>query len=217
MTYIFSDFEDQPTGSVPAGWTVEAQDGTIDPVVTESDPIEGSKSFKVADDVSGGATRVSHPVGDETIQLRMEYHADRSLAGENRSPMVNIYSDSGFLYGYAFVNGGNTADEALSVIYMPDSIFSETELGNATPVASLNRFQDYDIEIRNPATDLALLIDGTVQHDPSDTYSGASAIHLKADDCVMYYDGYPGGGGGGGELIAPGATVVLLKDDLAHA
>jgi len=189
MVFQFSNFEDEKVGELPSGWsTVEITSDDPTYEVSDSEPIEGEKSFIVADE-AGGKTEVQHDVGDETIQFAADINRDSERRGDwYGCEHMALDGNGDVLWDYFF---GSDSDSGPLDIYFATGQEQNPDRNEAgglgTKVGELEQ-GFHNIAFEDPLNNLTLRVDETVVHETGQSFSGASGFRIVADDYIGKYD-----------------------------
>lgn len=184
MTFQVSDFEGAAVGSDPGDYSgFTENDGPTG--VTDVDPVQGSKSYRFKDNGSG-VTGVTHPVGDETVIFAIDINRDAPLVGGARAIDIAAMSGGNRLYYWEFADDGSGPFEIhFSTDPTGDANVQNGTLNNKVAETSVGF---HDIEVRNPATNLQLVIDGAIVHDTGQAFTGADTFRWDTDDMDVRID-----------------------------
>lgn len=184
MTFQFSDFENESTGTVPSGWSVGEKSSGDRVDVTDYVAIQGDKSFLIRDS-TGGWAEAYHSVGDESIEFAVDFNQDAQIRYSRQIEWFAENSDGTVLWSYLFTDDGS--GDTFEIYY--DTATQDIQgPGTGTNVGSV-AIGPHEIRIDEPQNGISLIIDGETVHSSTDSFLGASELWLRSDDISAYYDG----------------------------
>jgi len=133
--------------------------------------------------------RFSRSYNPSDISLTYRWDKDNTAYGSNNARICSIIgrdSNDNYLWGYhVYTNDDIGQTPQISFTQTPPDEYENAE-DSSSPFTTISKFTDYAFDLRDPTSDLALLVNDTVEHVDGGSYTSTDYVEFRIDDSCHY-------------------------------